>query len=147
MVAVKKLKPYFIKADENNVRVILDYEYFSLIIDKEVYHFVPFKAKEILINRQTRKIVNMSAIFTFKNGEELIHIGMPELVLLPDFLIQLHTIVEPYYANNNNENDSQFTKKSVVIIDELEQLNIRRLIDKALDERDEELFYKLVKLL
>ncbi|WP_188454159.1 IDEAL domain-containing protein [Virgibacillus oceani] len=147
MVAIKKLKPYFIKADTNIVRVLVDYEYFSLIIDKEVYQFVPFRAKEIIVNRNTKKIVNMDAVFTFKNGKDMIHIGMPELVLLPDFLIQLHTIVKPYYIKNSSENDSQITNKNVIIIDELEQLNIKRLIDKALDERDKGLFYKLVKLL
>lgn len=60
MFTVKMLRPYYIKADEDHVRVILAYQYFSLFINEKVYQFVPTKAKEIQISRRTQKVVNKS---------------------------------------------------------------------------------------
>src|SRR5690606_40154579 len=58
MVTVKMLKPYYIKLNSEYIRIILAYQYFSLLIDNKLYHFVPIEGREILINRKTRKVVN-----------------------------------------------------------------------------------------
>src|SRR5699024_8217852 len=103
---------------------------------------IPMEAKEITINRQTKKIVNIDDRFAFQKDKEIIYIAMGELITLPDFLIQLYFIIESYDAQNELE------KKSAVentVVKSLEQLNVKRLIDKALDERDEVTFYQLVK--
>lgn len=142
MVTVNMLKPYYIKGDTKHVRVVLAYQYFSLLIKEQVYHFIPMEAKEITINRQTKKIVNIDDRFAFQKDKEIIYIAMGELITLPDFLIQLYFIIESYDAQNELE------KKSAVentVVKSLEQLNVKRLIDKALDERDEVTFYQLVK--
>lgn len=55
MVTVKMLKPYYIKTEEEYVRVILAYQYFSVVINKKVYQFIPVEANEIRINRKTKK--------------------------------------------------------------------------------------------
>ena len=147
MVTVKMLKPYYIKADAKHVRVILAYQYFSILIKDQLYHFVPIEAKEIKIDRKTKKIVNVEARFSFQKGKDIIYIKMTELISLPDFLIQLYFIVESYYAQDKMECDTESSPENIAIIKELERLNVMRYIDKALDERDDKAFYSLVKLL
>ncbi|WP_163970585.1 IDEAL domain-containing protein [Oceanobacillus halotolerans] len=144
MVNVKMLRPYYIKADDKYVRVILAYQYFSVFVNNQVYQFVPVDAKEICVNRYTHKIENIHDTFAFQKGKEILKISMTDLISLPDFLAQLHAITEPYYIKEVFE---ELENGNAVIIDELEQMNLKRLIDKALDERDEEAFYALVTLL
>ena len=43
---VKMLKPYYVKEDERFIRVVLAYQYFSLLIDEELYQFVPMEARD-----------------------------------------------------------------------------------------------------
>ncbi|HLR08859.1 MAG TPA: IDEAL domain-containing protein [Bacillota bacterium] len=145
LVSVKTLKPYYIKTTDQTIRVILAYQYFSMCINNQVYHFVPIEAKEIHINRKTRKIENVAARFAFQKGKDVVYMTMTELISLPEFLNHLNTICEPYYKTRetNAEDDTDVSE----IIDELEYLNVKRLIDKALDERDREAFEKLVKWL
>lgn len=140
------LKPYYIKADEDHVRVILAYQYFSLFINEKVYQFVPTKAKEIQISRRTQKVVNTEALFAFQKGKDVIQVAMSELISIPDFLEQLNEIAKPYYIDESEEKLAQ-KYESAIIIGEMEYENIKRLIDKALDERDRTAFEKLVKYL
>src|SRR5690625_1373544 len=147
MVTVKMLKPYYIKSDDQHVKVILAYQYFSVFINDVVYHFVPMDAKEIIISRKTKKIVNIDARFAFQKDKEIIYISMTELISLPDFLIQLYFIVESYYAQKKIEHKEKENPELEQFMKELERQNIMRLIDKALDERNTEEFNSLVKLL
>ncbi|MGM8212535.1 IDEAL domain-containing protein, partial [Virgibacillus sp. W0430] len=94
---------------------------------------------------KTQEVANIEAKFAFQKGKDIIYITMKKLISLPDFLIQLHTIVKPYYADEEGKNNSK--REDACIITELERHNVKRLIDTALDERDEKSFYKLVKLL
>lgn len=147
MVTVKMLKPYYIKTDANRIRVILAYQYFSILINKQVYHFVPIEAKEIIIDRKTKRILNIEAKFAFQKGKDIIYFTMAELISLPDFLLQLYFIVESYYAKDQTEQKSEANSENNYIIQELERLNIVRMIDEALDKKDEKAFHSLVKLL
>lgn len=147
MVTVKVLKPYYIKTDAHRIRVILASQYFSIFIHKEVYHFVPIESKEIVIDRKTKRIVNIEDRFAFQKGRNIIYFKMSELISLPDFLIQLYFIIESYDARIQNSPKDKQSQETDFIIQELERKNIERLIDKALDERDEELFYSLIKRL
>jgi uncharacterized protein YpiB (UPF0302 family) len=63
---------------------------------------------------------------------------------MTDFLVELHRIAKPYYYP---ENKSPEIYDIDMVIEELEQLNIKRLIDYALDQGDRESFYKLLKML
>lgn len=144
VISVKMLKPYYIKADDQFVRIILAYQYFSVVINKQVFQFIPIEGKEIRINRRTRKVENIGSRFAFQKGKDVIYLTMTELISLPDFMTQLHHIAKPYYGIDY-EVDEEFESK--LIFEELERLNIKRLIDKALDERDENTFRELVRLL
>src|SRR5690625_4143179 len=146
MVTVKMLKPYYIKTDAYKMRVILAYQYFSILISKEVYHFVPLENKEIVIDRKTKQIVNIDDRFAFQKGKDLIYFKISELISLPDFLIQLYFIVESYDARIQKNPQDMQRQETEFIIQELERMNVKKLIDIALDERDETSFYSLVKL-
>src|SRR5699024_10255345 len=149
MVTVKLLKPYYIKMNSEYIRVILAYQYFSLNVNQKVYHFVPIEGQEILINRKTKQVVNTETKFAFQKGKDIIYITMKKLTTLSDFMMQLNEIIKPYYEQPLLEDSETVKKKEEKdkVIQELEQENLKRLIDKALDERDKDLFEKLVKLL
>jgi uncharacterized protein YpiB (UPF0302 family) len=144
VISVKMLKPYYIKADDQFVRIILAYQYFSVLINKQVFQFIPVEGKEIRINRRTRKVENVGSRFAFQKGKDIIYLTMTELISLPDFMTQLHHIAKPYYDENYEVNE-EFENR--LMFNELERQNIKRLIDKALDERDEDTFRELVRLL
>ncbi|MFC3041520.1 IDEAL domain-containing protein [Virgibacillus xinjiangensis] len=147
MVTVKMLKPYYIKAEKDVVRVILAYQYFSVLIKKQVYQFIPVEAKEIRLSRKTRKVVNTDDRFAFQHGKDVVYMTLAELISLPDFQMQLNTIVEPYYRKERTASKKEKKDDTSLIIQELERQNIMRMIDKALDEHDEEAFNELVKQL
>lgn len=148
MVTIKLLKPYYIKTDDEMVRVILAYQYFTMVINSEIYQFVPLDAKEVHVNRKTQKIENIDALFAFQKGKEIIHIPMSKLVMLPDFLDQVLSIAEPYFEQEQMDDEHQKIKEyNEKVIKDLEKMNIKRLIDRALDEKDEETFKTLAKLL
>lgn len=144
MVTVKLLKPYCIKTDLENVYVMLDEKHFTISIQNEVYQFIPEKSREFVINRRTKKIENLEATFAFQKENKIFYLSMNELINIPDFLIKLYFITKPHldYLPIKNMNDD-----ITIIIDELEQQNIKRLIDKALDDRNEEAFYDLIAML
>ena len=147
MVSVKILKPYYIKADEEYVRIILAYQYFSIVIKQKGYDFIPTEANEIKINRKTKKVENMGVRFAFQHQKDVVNVTMEKLVTLPGFIDQLHSIAKSYYYEDGEEELKKQEKVSAAIIDELERMNIKRLIDQALDERDEVSFYNLSRLL
>lgn len=140
------LKPYYIKTEDEYVRVILAYQYFALFINEKVYQFVPTKAKEIRINRRTKKVVNIDALFAFQKGKDVIQVAMSELISISDFIEQLNEIAKPYYMDESTEENCDPKNENAIIIGELEYENVKRLIDKALDARDKTEFEKLVKL-
>lgn len=143
MITLKILKPYHIKVDEQYIRLELEHQFFSIYVDGEEYQFIPNEAKEIRVDKHNKKIDNIDAIFSFKKGEKVINLSMAKLIYQPDFLNQVYAITRPYYKDvietsiNKTELD--------LIIDELEKENRERLIDKALDEKDEKLFFELVE--
>lgn len=149
LVTVKTLKPYYIKVDSRAIRVILAYQHFSVLIHDELYQFIPIEAKEIRINRKTKKIENIGARFAFQKEKDIIYIAMTKLISLPDFLLQLYSIVESYFSMESKkvENTREMDDDISAVIQHLEEKNIKRLIDYSLDQRDEEAFKELVKLI
>nr|WP_239588314.1 IDEAL domain-containing protein [Gracilibacillus alcaliphilus] len=128
------LKPYYIKEEKDYIRVVLAYQYFSLLMDEEVYHFVPLEAREIRINRETQQIENQEAVFVFQKGKQFHRISLADLIKMRDFKQHLLNILSPYIVipqtNEKKDNIDQ-------VIIELERTNLLRLIDQALDAKDE----------
>ncbi|HLS23567.1 MAG TPA: IDEAL domain-containing protein [Pseudogracilibacillus sp.] len=149
MVTVKMLKPYYIKMNSEYIKIILAYQYFTLLIDQKLYHFVPIEGREILINRKTKKVVNTETKFAFQKDDDIIYITMKKLTSLVDFMDQLGEIIKPYYENPmaTFEEDIELSESTNKLIRKLELDNVKRLIDESLDKRDEETFKELIKLL
>src|SRR5690625_1990569 len=124
MVTVKMLKPYYIKMNEEYIRIILAYQYFSLLIDKKLYHFVPIEGREILINRKTKKVVNTETKFACQKGSDIIYITMKKLTSLVDFMDQIGEIIKPYYNNSLVVyNEAELSEETMQLIQELEKEN------------------------
>ncbi|MCT1902274.1 IDEAL domain-containing protein [Oceanobacillus sojae] len=147
MVTVKMLKPYYVKTEEKYIRIILAYQYFSIIMNKKVYQFIPVKSTEVRINRKTKKIENIDDVFAFQKGKEVLTISMSQLVSIPGFLEMLHRIAESYYLPEDTETVSDQQRALDQLITELEYENVRRLIDKAIDSGDKEAFLELTNAL
>ncbi|GAA0337127.1 IDEAL domain-containing protein [Oceanobacillus sp. FSL W7-1281] len=147
MVTVKMLKPYYVKTEEKYIRIILAYQYFSIIMNKKVYQFIPVKSTEVRINRKTKKIENVDDVFAFQKGKEVLTISMSQLISIPGFLEMLHRIAESYYLPEDTQEVSEQQKALDQVISELEYENVRRLIDKAIDNDDKETFLELTSAL
>lgn len=146
MVSVKLLKPYFIKLNAEFIRIMLAYQYFAILIDGKVYHFIPIEGHEILINRKTKRVVNTDTKFAFQNGDKVIYLTIKKLTTLEDFMQQIGVIIEPYDTEEQEERKvKEITNNEAICALEIE--NINRLIDESLDKRNKTEFYKLTKLL
>jgi len=138
------LKPCQVQVKEGNVYILLKDRCFTVEINNKVYEFVPTREKEVVVSRRTGKIENKEAVLAFKKEDNIVYITMSELILMPEFLIEIHYIAKPYYEE---EKTDPLIKETDAIINELEQMNVKRLIDKALDEGDKESFNQLIKFL
>ncbi len=137
---VKMLKPYYVKEDERFIRVVLAYQYFSLLIDEELYQFVPMEAREIIIDRERNRVHNVFDIFVFQRGKNMIYVSVGDLLKMPDFLARLNSIISPFIKEQEVAGESEETRE---IIKELEKNNLRRLIDQAIDKEDQTAFTTL----
>ncbi|UOQ45679.1 IDEAL domain-containing protein [Halobacillus salinarum] len=137
---VKMLKPYYVKEDERFIRVVLAYQYFSIIIDEELYQFVPMESREIIIDRERERVHNVFDIFVFQRGKNMVYVSVTDLLQLPDFLARLNSIISPFIKDHEVVTESEETKN---VINELEKNNLRRLIDQAIDEKDQMAFTNL----
>ena len=144
MLSVKMLKPYYVKEEAECIRVVLAYQYFSLSLDDKVYQFVPLESREIRINRQTQQVENDQDVFVFQKGKEYSRVALSELLKLHDFRVHLNSIIQPYLNNDKTPIKSEEIDQVVI---ELEIENLKRLIDKALEENDYEKFIEYSGLL
>ncbi|MEC3884098.1 IDEAL domain-containing protein [Halobacillus litoralis] len=144
MLNIKMLKPYYVKEDKRFIRVVLAYQYFSLLIDNELYQFIPMESREIIIDRNRQRVHNVFDIFVFQRGKKMVYVSVSDLLQLPEFISHLHSIVSPYYEEGI-EISQQSSKEVKEIIRELEKDNLRRLIDKAIDQHDEDAFRLLTE--
>ncbi|MBN9655091.1 IDEAL domain-containing protein [Halobacillus sp. GSS1] len=144
MLNIKMLKPYYVKEDKRFIRVVLAYQYFSLLIDNELYQFIPMESREIIIDRNRQRVHNVFDIFVFQRGKKMVYVSVSDLLQLSEFISHLHSIVSPYYEEGI-EISQQSSKEVKEIIRELEKDNLRRLIDKAIDQHDEDAFRLLTE--
>lgn len=146
MIHVQYMKPFYTKTHGNMLRLVFAYQYFSIIKDGELYHFVPTEGKEMVVNLNTLQIENLSEIFVFQKGNRYIRLPLYQLLLISNVHEHLKLILENTKVDSIT---SQFpiVEKSDVkqLLKELEIQNINRLVDEALKNRDETLFYKLIE--
>jgi uncharacterized protein YpiB (UPF0302 family) len=106
-----------------------------------VYQFIPVESKQIRINRASGRVENIDAKFAFQKGKNVIYMSMAELISTPGFLMHLHTIAQPYLRERPALGEKER------LFHELEMMNLKNLIDRALDDHNEERFYELTAIL
>lgn len=77
------------------------YQYFSIVKDDELYHFVPVEGKEMIIDLETKQIENLSEIFVFQRGNRFIRLPLYQLLLISNVHEHLSPILEK--ASNNED--------------------------------------------
>lgn len=147
MLTIKNLKPYRVTCDEKYIYITLAYRYFDILINHEVYQFIPIEEKDVKLNRYTRQIVNRDARFAFQRDNKIVYVQMTDLMILPQFLHGLNKIIDQFFKSKVEKKHKNHLDNVDLIIYELERENIKRLIDRSLEEKDEETFHQLVKKL
>lgn len=154
MIKINFLKPFYTKTNQNTLRLVFAYQYFSIIKDEEVFHFIPIEGKEILIDLATKEVQNLSEVFVFQRGNRFVRLPLYQLLLVSNVHEHLQPIIEAsrekesiHQSNGKGEADIEIdiSQEVVSIVNSLEEGNLARLIDQALTERNEEMFYKLLE--
>lgn len=144
MLEVKRMEPFYTKRDGARLKMVFAYQYFSIIKDDELFHFIPVEGKEIVINLSSLQIENLSEVFVFQKGSRFIRLPLYQLLLVSNIHDHLELILDELELKQG-EQFSSTSKEIEILIEEFENLNRLRLIDYALEVRDEELFYQLAK--
>lgn len=147
MINVQYMKPFYTKVTDNTLRLVFAYQYFSITKDDELYHFIPVDGKEMIINLNTMQIENLSEIFVFQRGNRFVRYPLYQLLVQSDVHDHLMSIIDEAITQKETVNLVTCKEESEIedIISLLEVTNLERLIDEALEERNEALFYDLVE--
>lgn len=140
MLHVEMMKPFHTEMKEGKIRLVFAYQYFSLRKDDEVFSFIPVEGKEIVINKDTLQVENLSEVFVFQKGNRFIRLPLYQLLLVSDVHDHLKSLIEPVAEQAELEESEEV----VQLIAELERENFERLMDSALMQRDADLFYQLL---
>lgn len=147
MIQVQFMKPFYTKVAGETLRLVFAYQYFSIMKDNELYHFVPVEGKEIIVNINTLQIENLSEIFVFQRGNRYIRMPLYQLLLISNIHEHLTPILQKASAQKDSVDvvpeDTNIEIQK--LIESLESQNIERLIDEALEKRDKARFFELVK--
>ncbi|WP_112181919.1 MULTISPECIES: IDEAL domain-containing protein [Paraliobacillus] len=144
MLSVNMLQPYYVKEEEQHIRVVLAFQYFSLWLDEQIYQFVPVEAREIRVNRKTRLVENKQDIFVFQKGKKFASVSLADLLKLDDFHTRLQSIIYPYVKKDKTVIETDEVNDIIIA---LEKQNVKRLIDQALEANDRANFIKYTSVL
>lgn len=144
MLHVKMMKPFYTKKEDHLVRFVFAYQYFSIMKDDELFHFIPVEGKEIVVNINTFQVENLSEVFVFQKGNRFIRLPLYQLLLVSDIHMHLQTILQEERAGAADVND-EIKGEALEAIEFLEQENFHRMIDYALAARDEMMFHDLLE--
>ncbi|MDN7244734.1 transcriptional regulator [Planococcus shenhongbingii] len=144
MLHVKLMKPFYTKKEDHLVRFVFAYQYFSILKDDELFHFIPVEGKEIVVNLNTFQVENLSEVFVFQKGNRFIRLPLYQLLLVSDIHMHLQAILQEEREGLLEVND-QAKQEAEEAIHFLEQENFNRMIDYALAAHDEAMFNDLIK--
>ncbi len=149
MIQVQYMKPFHTKVKGNKLRLVFAYQYFTVMKEGELFHFIPIEGKEMIINMDTGQIENMSEVFVFQKGNRFIRMPLYQLMLISNIHEHLEPILKSCSTSGSPHNTSSeyplYLYESKKLIETLEKKNYEYLIDQALLNKDEELFYKLIR--
>ena len=66
MMQVQYMKPFYTKVTGDKLRLVFAYQYFSILKENEIFHFIPIEGKEMIINMKTQQIENLSEVLFSK---------------------------------------------------------------------------------
>lgn len=140
MLLVQLMKPFYIKQEHEQIKLVFAYQYFSIKKEDEIFHFIPVEGKEIIVNAKTMKVENLSEVFVFQKGNRFIRLPLYQLLLVSDIHTHLLSIIE----NRDGKESTSFPIEGMEeIIQQLEKENFERMIDYALIQRNKALFQEL----
>ncbi|KOS60777.1 transcriptional regulator [Lysinibacillus agricola] len=146
MMQVQYMKPFYTKITGDKLRLVFAYQYFSILKENEIFHFIPIEGKEMIINLNTQQIENLSEVFVFQKGNRFIRLPLYQLLLITNVHEHLAPILESATPKPQLPLVSSVTVGEVdQLIAELEQKNIDYLIDQALLDNNKALFFELLQ--
>lgn len=144
MLQVRLMKPFYTKQDGQKMKLVFAYQYFSILKDEELFHFIPVEGKEIIVNMTTYQVENLSEVFVFQKGNRFIRLPLYQLLLVSDIHMHLQTILQHGQTPDDAEPTSEVKEEANEFISLLEEAYRSRMIDYALQMRDEGLFNRLL---
>lgn len=146
MMQVQYMKPFYTKITGDKLRLVFAYQYFSILKENEIFHFIPIEGKEMIINLNTQQIENLSEVFVFQKGNRFIRLPLYQLLLITNVHEHLAPILENATPKPQLPLVSSVTVGEVdQLVTELEQKNFDYLIDQALLDNDKALFFELLQ--
>lgn len=146
MITVSFMKPFYTKVAGKKLRLVFAYQYFSIMKDDEVFHFIPIEGKEMVVNLETREVENLSTVFVFQRGNKFIRMPLYQLLLVSNINEHLTPLVDEAGGVTRELVEQGFSSEVRDLLLSIREFNINSLIDTALDEKDEQRFYELVNL-
>ncbi|WP_075618345.1 transcriptional regulator [Paenisporosarcina indica] len=142
MLQVQLMKPFYSKREGQKMKLVFAYQYFSILKDEDLFHFIPIEGKEIIVNMHTYQVENLSEVFVFQKGNRFIRLPLYQLLLVSDIHMHLQTILQ--HGEEEREPTSEIIEEASEFITLLEEANLSRMIDYALQTRNEDLFKRLL---
>jgi len=146
MMQVQYMKPFYTKITGDKLRLVFAYQYFSILKENEIFHFIPIEGKEMIINMKTQQIENLSEVFVFQKGNRFIRLPLYQLLLITNVHDHLAPILESATPKQQLQLVSTVTVGEIdQLITEIEIRNLDNLIDQALLENNKSLFFNLLQ--
>lgn len=146
MIQVQFMKPFYTKLNGSKLRLVFAYQYFSITKDEEMFHFIPIEGKEMIVDLNTLQVENLSEVFVFQRGNRFVRLPLYQLLLVSnvhDHLMPIIENVSTHVKPRQAEMFDRFDEEVEGIVRILEEENLSRLIDNALEARNEALFHDL----
>ncbi|MCH7320591.1 IDEAL domain-containing protein [Solibacillus sp. MA9] len=147
MIQVQFMKPFYTKLNGSKLRLVFAYQYFSITKDDEIFHFIPIEGKEMIVDLNTLQVENLSEVFVFQRGNRFVRLPLYQLLLVSnvhDHLMPIIENVSTHVKPSQAEVLYKFDEEVEGIVRVLEEENLSRLIDNALEARNEALFHTLM---
>lgn len=145
MLKIRRIEPFYTKRDGDHLKLVFAYQYFSILKDDELFHFIPVEGKEIIINLQTLQIENVSDVFVFQKSSRFIRLPLYQLLLVSNIHDHLQKILEDLeLSTETKRTQNNINEETAQLVNEMEDMNRLRMIDYALDHKDQEIFEQLM---
>ncbi|CAM3134024.1 transcriptional regulator [Filibacter tadaridae] len=144
MLSVQRMTPFFTSQEDFRLRLVFAYQYLSILKEGEVYQFVPTEGKEIVINMKSLQVENLGEVFVFQRGSRFIRLPLYQLLLISDLHTHLTFIIEGK-VKMEIDIPEVVLLEAIEIINRLEAENRLRMIDYALDNKNQLMFNELTE--